>query len=268
MSGRRKYARVRQDGRDILNDTKILLFDIETSLAKVYTYGLHDQNISIENIIENPRMIAFSAKWYGKRGTKFFSEYHHDRARMLDEMHKLLDEADVVAGWNSKRFDVKWVNSEFMVEGMKPPSPYKQIDLMQEVKKNARFLSAKLDYISDRLLGERKLPYSMAQMWRIVDNPDTDEDTRKREWNRMKRYAVRDTNLLEPLMDELLPWIKMPHPVRSGEDLCRNCGGSNLQRRGRSVTLNGEYTRLQCQDCGKWQRSNERSSSTNIRDIA
>ena len=28
-------------------DMKVLLFDIETSLAQVYTYGLYDQNISI-----------------------------------------------------------------------------------------------------------------------------------------------------------------------------------------------------------------------------
>lgn len=251
-----------------MNDTKILLFDIETSMAKAYTYGLYDQNISIENIIEHPRMIAFSAKWYGKKGTKFFSEYHHSRGEVLEEMHNLLDEADVVAGWNSKRFDVKWVNSEFMVEGMKPPSPYKQLDLMQEVKRNSRYLSHKLDYISDRLLGERKLAYSMAQMWRIVDSPDTDEETRKREWNRMKRYAVRDTNLLEPLLDELLPWIKMPHPVRHGDDLCRNCGSESLEKRGFAATYNGSYQRYRCKDCGSWSRGLTRIPATNVRNIA
>lgn len=251
-----------------MTDLKILLLDIETSLAKVYTYGLFDQNIPIENIIEHPRMIAFSAKWFGKKGTKFYSEYHHSRGDMLTAIHALLDEADVVVGWNSKNFDSKWINSEFMAEGYQPPSPYKHLDLMQEVKRNSRFLSAKLDYISSRLLDERKIEYNMARMWRIVDNPATDEETRRKEWNRMKRYALKDTNLLEPLMKELLPWIKMPHPVSSGENRCRNCGGFNLQSRGKTVTLNGSYTRLHCQDCGKWQRGSERSSDTNIRDIS
>lgn len=250
-----------------MTDLKILLFDIETSMMKAYTYGLYDQNIPIENIIEHPRMIAFSAKWYGKKGTKFFSEYHHSRGEMLEQMYSLLDEAEVVAGWNSKRFDVKWVNSEFMADSMTPPSPYKQIDLMQEVKRNSRFVSHKLDYVSNRLLGERKLPYSMAEMWRIVNNPDTDEATRKKEWNRMKRYAIQDTNLLEPLMKKLLPWIKMPHPVSNDPTSCHNCGGINLHRRGYAETFNSKYSRFRCMDCGKWLRGTTRYTVSEVRSI-
>lgn len=251
-----------------MSDLKILLFDIETSMALAYCYGLYDQNIPIENIVEHPRMIAFSAKWYGKKGTKFYSEYHHSRQEMLQAMHDLLDEADVVVGFNSKRFDVKWVNSEFMVEGFLPPSPYKQVDLLQEVKRNSRFISHKLDYLSGRILNDGKHEYSMAKMWRIVNNPDTDEETRRKEWERMKRYAVKDTNLLDPLMKTLLPWLKMPHPVREGNDLCRNCGSKNLQSRGVSPTLNGTYPRFSCRDCGTWGQSTVRTPSTNMRNIS
>ena len=166
-------------------DMKVLLFDIETSLAQVYTYGLYDQNISIANVIEHPRMIAFTAKWLGKPKVFAFSEYHQSRTEMLTAMHELLDEADLVVGWNSKNFDVKWVNSEFMVENMLPPSPYKQLDLMQEVKRNARFLSNKLDYISERLLNDKKIEYNMARMWIKVNNPSTSDAERKKEWNAM-----------------------------------------------------------------------------------
>lgn len=250
-----------------MSDLKILLFDIETSMLKAYTYGLFKQNIPIENIIEHPRMIAFSAKWYGKRGTKFYSEYHHSRKEMLDAMHELLDEADVVVGWNSRRFDVKWVNSEFMAEGYTPPSPFKQIDLMAEVKRNARWVSNKLDYVSERLLNEGKIPYSMSEMWRIVNNPDTPENVVKREWNKMRRYAIRDTNLVEPLLTKLLPWIRMPHPVRSGEGLCRACGSENLVRRGHALTLQGRYQRYRCEDCGKWMQGTARIPETNLREI-
>lgn len=251
-----------------MTDLKILLFDIECSMLKAYTYGIFDQNIPIENIIEHPRMIAFSAKWYGKKGTKFYSEYHHSRGEMLAQMHALLEEADVVVGYNSKRFDTKWVNSEFMVEGITPPAPYKQVDLLQEVKRNSRFVSHKLDYISDRLLNDGKHEYNMAKMWRIVDNPDTDESTRKREWNAMKRYALKDTNLLDPLMTALLPWLKLPHPVKGGNGLCRNCGSDNLEPRGKSLTLNGSYQRFRCRPCGKWSRGSQRLPATDMRDVA
>lgn len=251
-----------------MTDLKILFLDIETSIPKVYTYGLYDQNISIANVIEHPRMIAFTAKWLGKKRIYAFSEYHQSRKDMLQELWELLDESDLVIGWNSKNFDIKWIQGEFMVEGMAPPAPFKQLDLMQEVKRNARFLSNKLSYVSQRLLEDDKIDYSMAAMWIKVDNPDTPEAERKKEWDAMIRYARKDTALLEPLYKELLPWLKLPHPVSTGENKCRNCGGFNLQSRGKAVTLNGSYSRLQCTSCGKWQRGTERRSDTNIREIS
>lgn len=254
----------------INTDLKILLFDIECSMAKFYGYGLFDQNIPIQHIIEHPRMIAFSAKWYGKKGVKFFSEYHQSRQEMLDEMHALLDEADVVVGYNSRGFDIKWVNSEFAVEGMKPPSPYKQIDLMVEAKRNFRFISRKLDYLADRLLNDKKLDYNMAKMWVKVNDPNTSETDRKREWDAMARYAKKDTVLLEPLLEELLPWIRMPHPARSTNeiDCCIACGSENLIKRGKALTLSGSYDRVSCTDCGKWQRGTKRETHGTTREIS
>lgn len=251
-----------------MTETKVLFFDIECSLAAVYAYGLYDQNISIANIIEHPRMIAFTAKWLGKKKVHAYSEYHDGRKGMLEEMHALLDEADVVAGWNSKNFDVKWVNSEFMVEKMQPPSPYKQIDLMQETKRNARFISNKLSYVSQRLLDDDKIDYNMANMWIKVNNPDTSEKEREKEWNRTIQYARKDTALLEPLFKELLPWIKMPHPMSSDDGMnCRNCGSTDLQRRGVAASLQGTYPRYQCKDCGSWSRGTTRTPVGETRSI-
>lgn len=250
-----------------MSDLKVLFFDIETSIPKVYTYGLFDQNISIANIIEHPRMIAFTAKWINKKPILAYSEYHDTREGMLQAMWDLLDEADVVVGWNSRSFDVKWVNSEFMVEKMSPPSPYKQLDLMREVKRNARFLSNKLSYISDRLLSDDKIDYNMASMWIKVDNPLTSEEDRKKEWNAMLRYAKKDTALLEPIFKELLPWLKMPHPMieSTEEALCHACGSSELTRRGYSLTLTGKYQRYCCDNCGSWLRGTTRIVSSPVR---
>lgn len=250
-----------------MTDMKILLLDIETSLAQVYVYGLWDQNVSIANIIEQPRMIAFSAKWLGKGKVVAYSEYHQSRTEMLDAIHALLDEADLVVGWNSQQFDTKWINSEFMVEDMLPPSPYKQLDLMREAKRNARFLSNKLDYIAERLLGDKKIDYKMDKMWIKVNDPNTSEEDRRREWNAMLRYAKKDTALLEPMWYDLLPWLRLPHPVHHGDDKCRACGSNDLEKRGVSRTLNGVYQRFQCRSCGSWSRGTKREPSTNMRNI-
>lgn len=251
-----------------MSDLKILFLDIETSLAQVYTYGLWDQNISIASIIEHPRMIAYTAKWFGKKKVYAYSEYHQSRTEMLTSIHALLDEADLVVGWNSRNFDTKWINSEFMVDKMLPPSPYKQLDLMQETKRNARFLSNKLDYISGRLLDDSKIDYNMAKMWIKVNNPNTSDKERKKEWDAMLKYAKKDTVLLEPLFIELLPWLRLPHPVQHGDDKCRNCGSNDLEKRGYAKTLNGSYQRYQCRSCGSWSRGNARVTNTNMRNVA
>lgn len=248
----------------IQTDLKILQFDIESAPALAWVYGLYDQNIPIHSVVQNPRMIAFTAKWYGKKKIYAFSEYHQSRQEMLEQMHEMLEEADVVVGWNSKRFDVKWVNSEFMVEGMKPPSPYKHLDLFTETRRVARFLSYKLDYVSKRLLDDQKIDYNMLRMWEKVSDPLTTEAERKREWNAMIRYARKDTALLEPLFEKLLPWIKMPHPVSSNPDACHNCGG-RLRTNGQAKTLYSVYERLRCVECGKSHRGMARTNVTNVR---
>ena len=250
-----------------MSDLKILLFDLECSMASGYFYGLYDQNISIENIIEHPRVIAFSAKWLGKKQVIFKSEFHDGRKEMLQELHDLLSGADLVAGWNSDRFDIPWIQGEFIVEGMKPPAPFKRLDLMKATKKTARFISNKLDYVANRIIGSGKIDYNMAQMWRIVNDPNTDEKTRKREWDAMRKYAKRDVEVLEPLFNELLPWLTLPHPRSSDENACHNCGGTHLQRRGTVKTMYSEYDRLYCVDCGKWLRGTTRKGVTNFRGV-
>ncbi len=252
-----------------MTDAKILFFDIECSMATVYTYDLFKPFIGYKDIIEPSRMIAFSAKWYGKKGVIFKSEYHDSRTEMLQALHDLLDEADIVCGYNINRYDIPWVAGEMHVEGFLPPSPFKKLDLFQTIRSNTRFLSKKLDYVSERLLDDHKKQYSMAEMWRIVDNPNTDEDTRRREWNRMRTYAKKDTALMEPLFENLLPLLKMPHPIREvpeGVLACRNCGSEDLTRRGFALTLDGKYQRYQCV-CGSWMRGTARISVGSTRSL-
>lgn len=255
----------------INTDLKILFLDIETSLPKAYVpYSLFNVTIPANYIIEHPRMIAFTAKWYGRKKVYAFSEYHHSRKEMLEQIHALLDEADVVIGYNSDSFDLTWIQGELAVEGILPPSPYKKIDILKVVKKNFRFISRKLDYVSERLIGDNKVDYNMAKMWLIVDNPNTDEKTRKREWDAMMRYARKDTQLLEPLFEKLLPWIRIPHPVRALDETtcCIACGSEGLQTRGKALTLSGSYVRLWCPSCGKWQRGKNREDVGQTREIS
>jgi len=240
-----------------MTDLKMLALDIETRPGKAYFFDVWNTNISAEKVIEYPRMLAFTAQWYGKKQVIFHSDYHTGYEEMLKELHALLDEADLVVGFNSDRFDLPWVEGEFIANHMPPPSPVMKVDLLKVMRKHSRWVHKNLNTVVSRLLDEEKVPHQGFGLWR--DCIDGDEATKKRAWALMKKYAIKDTALMWPLFEELKPWIKMPHPVSNIPGLvCRNCGGTHMQRRGTAKTLQGEYPRYHCQSCGTWNRGTER----------
>lgn len=242
----------------------ILFIDIETTPMTAYTWGLWQQNVSLSQIIDSTEMMCFGARWYGEKKVHFKSLHHHGKQEMLDSVHKLLDEADVVVGWNSASFDSKHLKRELLEAGMMPPSPYKDMDLMRTVKSQFRFPSNKLDYVAQKLGVGAKVQHSGFELWVKCMAND------KKAWAEMKKYQIQDVNLLIDLYEKLKPWIKN-HPnvaLYDGlEDGCTNCGSAHLQKRGVERTASSSYQRYQCQDCGKWLRGTSLISKTAKRSI-
>lgn len=190
---------------------KILLLDIETTPLQVYTWGLWDQNIGINQIIKSTEMMCFGAKWLGQKSVTFKSVQHDGKKAMLEELHKLMDEADVLVGWNSASFDHKHINREFLENGMEPPSPVKDLDLMTIVKANFQFPSNKLDYVAQKLGVGAKVKHSGFELWiKCMDGDD-------KAWREMKKYQIQDVQLLDSLYDILLPWFPGSGSVTSKE---------------------------------------------------
>lgn len=237
---------------------KYLYLDIETAPLLAMTFSTTPKFISMDQMLpgHEPRIIAFSAKWHGTSKVIFHSEHHDGREEMLQALFELLDQADVVVTYNGKSFDLPWIEGEFMVEGLDRPEPYAQIDLYRELKKFSRFPSRKLDYASMRLLNERKVQHTGMRLWYdCCFNPD--EKAKEKAWTLMRKYAKRDTALLEPLYESMLPWISQP--VATGMGLqCSvpTCGSHDIQRRGYRTGKTGlRYQQYRCNTCGSWSRS-------------
>lgn len=183
----------------------------------------------------------------------FDSVYQSTPTKMLRGVHKLLDEADAVIHYNGTKFDIPTINKEFILNGLPPPSPYKQIDLLKTARRQFKFPSNKLDYISKAMGLGQKTKHVGHELWIGCMNGDEGS------WKVMEKYNKQDVRLLERVYDRMLPWIKS-HPnvalYDTAEDpSCTNCGSSNLQRRGYSYTQTGIYARHVCKDCGTWCRS-------------
>ena len=227
---------------------KILFLDIETSPTTAYVWGLWQQNVGLNQIIDSGAVLCWAAKWAGQEGVKFSSTYKTGTKKMLEGVHKLLEEADIVVHYNGSRYDIPILNREFVSSGMSPPAPYKQIDLLKVARNRFRFISNKLDYVANALGLGQKIRHKGFELW--IECMKNDPEA----WKAMKEYNIQDVLLLEKLYDKFKPWIKTSVHIEGL--VCPACGGSHYQSRGTYRSKLLVYQRFQCK-CGKWFRSNK-----------
>lgn len=240
---------------------RILFVDIETSPNVVYTWGLWNQNIGLNQIIETTRMLCFAAKWAGDEDVQFFSEWQHGREGMVRAAWAALDNADVVVHYYGSRFDVPHLNREFIEAGLTPPSPYKQVDLKVAVAKRFKLPSNKLEFVSQVLKLDGKVKHEGFGLWKGV--LDGEEGARRR----MAVYNIRDVELLEEVYERLLPWIPgVPSRLLYGGDGCPACGSPDIHLVGPYRTKLSAFAQYRCVDCGSFSRDSKRLYGVDIQE--
>ena len=232
---------------DAATPARVLVLDIETGPHLARVFALFDQNIGLVQLEEVSTVMCFAAKWLGERQVMFYSGHHDGHETMVQAAWDLMDEATAIVGYNSKSFDVKHLHREFILAGMPPPSPHKDIDLLTVVRSRAKFASGKLDHVAQQLGIGSKVKHAGFEMWRDCLNGD------EAAWRKFKRYNVQDVRLTEALYLRLLPWIKNhPHAGHYGGDLdgCPRCGSSDRTPTKDHTTGVSSYPAFRCDDCG------------------
>jgi hypothetical protein len=231
------------------SEPRILTLDIETSPALVYAYGLFDQNIGISQIVEPSRVLCFAAKWHHANKVHTHDE-REGREAMVTAAWHLLDEADVVVGYNHVRFDIPHLNREFLTCGLGPPSPWVDVDLLSVARRRFKFLSNKLGYVTEATGLPTKLDTGGMSLWRDVLAGD------ERAWAKFIRYCANDVRITEQLFDLLRDWITIPHAGQWTRDreCCFRCGSSCLTLIGLVYGKTTAYPKLSCDDCGAWNK--------------
>jgi len=232
---------------------KILTFDIETSPHLSFHWRRWQENIPYQNTIEESSTLCWAAKWLDEDDVMFMSEWDDGFEPMMREMWELLEEADAVIGFNSDKFDIKRVNSEFLRLGWTPPSPYAKIDLFKQAKKHFAFSSNRLKDLLVELGLTPKLE-SNANMKLWMDVYFREAPALKR----MKNYNIQDVKSTEEFYDYMLGWID-PHPnwglyVDDDNPTCPNCGSTEMKKHKIRRTKVRKYQQWQCQGCGSYHR--------------
>lgn len=238
------------------NKPNILLLDVETAPLLSFTWDIWDQNIGLNQIKSDWHLLSWSAKWLGSPSSQIMymdqrkeKNVENDK-RILRGIWKLMDDADIIIGQNSKKFDIKRLNTRFALNNMPPPSSFRQIDTLSLAKKHFSFTSNKLEYLTDHFCTKYKKlkhkKYPGFEMWKecLAGNQDA--------WKHMEKYNKWDVLSLEELYHKLQPWgtgINVDVYNDGLENICI-CGNKKFKKNGYFYNNIGKYPRLKCTKCG------------------
>lgn len=233
---------------------RILTLDVETSPNLAYVWGMRNQFIAINQLEQSSEMLCWAAKWRGEDAVHCASSFHNGKSVMLQSLHAMMEEADIIVTFNGERFDLPVINQEFLFAGIKPPKPYMSVDLYRTVSRRFRTPSNKLDYWLKRLGLEGKTDTGGFELWKqcMLGVPEA--------WDHMQKYNADDVIRAEEMMEKILPWIpNFPVETVKAEDgsvaVKCSCGSCHIQRRGYKRTASGlHYRQYACMDCGRWFR--------------
>jgi RNase_H superfamily len=233
---------------------EILLFDIENAPSLGWFYDLWKEGNIVGTEAEQ-YFLSFAYKWRGGKVQAFslpdFKGYKpgsEDDEKLIRELWKLFDEADILIAHNGDAFDVKKANARFAFYNLPPPSPYKTVDTLKVARRYFKFTSNKLDELGNYLGYGRKLAHTGFHLWKGCMTGDP------KSWKHMVQYNKRDVVLLEQIYDHFLPWIQNHPNLSVIKEItgCPNCASPHINKRGTGFSNRTKVQRYQCKDCGAW----------------
>ena len=233
---------------------KRLTIDIETAPHLLAGFGLFNQYMTTDHLLEVGSTLCFAAKWVGEKKVEFRSSWKDGTEKMVSRAWDLINEADAVISYNGEKFDLPTLSREFVRLGAPPPDDAKSIDLYKVVRSRFKFASNKLDFVARELGLGAKLPHKGMALWQgVMEGNEKDQRV-------MERYNIQDVRLTERLYKRLLPWIRN-HPnfalyTEDDRPVCTNCGSHKVWKIGKETVKKKTqaYQRYRCKSCGTEMR--------------
>ena len=236
---------------------KILLLDIETKPLIAHVWGLWENNVGLEQVQEDWSILSWSAKWLHDpddvityRDNRNNKDLEDDK-KLLEDLWKMLDEADIVIAHNGDAFDIPKLYARFIKHGFKRPSSFKTIDTKKIAARVFKFSSNKLVYLADYLgvkyqkLSHAKFPGHI--MWKECMKGNKDA------WKEMEAYNRRDVLTLQEVYYKLRPWDSSINfnVYHDDEGHVCSCGSVDFkEHKTYHYTKTGKFRKYICVECG------------------
>lgn len=239
---------------DPIHKPRILIFDLETTPLVTYTWGLFDQNIGLNQVLEKTTILSWAAKWYGEDEIMYTDVRDEKNPRndkkIVQQLRDLIDQADFSVAHNLNRFDSKVLNYRILKNKIPRPSSYKKLDTLTIAKRHFKTESYKLEHLTNELCGTHKKSshgkFPGFSMW------DECLKGNKEAFKELKDYNIKDITSLEELFTILLPWENSAlfEAFNSSEKMTCTCGSTSFKKHGFINTGKNRYVRHVCKKCG------------------
>jgi DNA polymerase elongation subunit (family B) len=136
----------------------ILYIDLEVSKSRVFSYGLKvpSKYLNPDDLDREYYIICWVASYVGQ--SKVFSGCVNTEQALewsdrdiLQPLRDLMDSADIIAGHNVDGYDMKRVNTRFLLNGIEPVIGKKTLDTLKIARSKFAFESNRLDFVSQKL---------------------------------------------------------------------------------------------------------------------
>jgi hypothetical protein len=229
---------------------RVAVIDLETLPAEVYTFGLYDQNIGIEQVISEVGFLSWAGKFLNE--SEVFSDILtskeakvKDDKRITKSCWNFLNGCEILIGHNICNFDVKLINTFFLKYNL-PPLKFTLVDTLLVARSNFRFSSNKLAYLNSQLGIRNKISNDGFILWKECCQGKQDAlDT-------MLEYNIGDIYATEQLFYKVRPYVKNMNVALYNEIeeyCCPVCGSQKLESEGYYYTPAGCYESVRCSNC-------------------
>ena len=171
---------------------------------------------------------------------------------LMRDVAKLIEEADVLIGHYSTKFDTPFIQTRCIFHGLGPiPIPI-QIDTWRISRYQLKLNNNRLKTIAKAFGCDEQKDEVPSNIWRRAKAHNLEA------MKVISAYNLQDVRTQRSITEKLMPIAKaMPNwnlLIDGTEARCPACGSTKLHRRGFTHTKLYRYERLRCADCGKWMR--------------
>jgi len=236
-----------------MSNPKVLFYDIETAPLKFWGWGCGKQVVRHAQLVEGHSrygIICITYCW--DKGPAHAIDWgsRQNSAKVVKEFDKILEEADIVIGKNSDRFDNKHLNTIRMWHDLEPMADLQEKcdDLEKHMRRHFYLPSNALDYISNELgLGGKDKMCFQDWIDIVEKNGNAEKSLRK-----MVKYGKKDVTDTRAVWNYCKKHFKprFNHAAYSGDHRCVFCGSENIHKNGTRTIGKTRYQRYYCNGHG------------------